>query len=72
MCEDIETPIAEYPIRIIEVRYGIDEDGGGLAIHVRLDGVEPEKVMEIALRILERVNGKEGGRVYESHAKGYC
>jgi len=35
------------PVRIIEIWNGISADGGGIEIHVRMDGVDPVKVLEI-------------------------
>jgi len=72
MAEPENADVVEYPVRIIEVRYGIDEDGGGLAIHVRMDGVDPEKLLDVVLTLFEKVNGKDGGKIHEPHGKGYC
>lgn len=47
-----------HPVREIEIEQGVNEDGGGFKITVRLDGVDVEKVFEITLKLLEKVNGK--------------
>ncbi len=41
--------VTHNPVRIIEIRNGISADGGGIEIHVRMDGVDPMKVLEITL-----------------------
>ena len=68
--EEVEVS-SRYPIRVIEVRYGINEDGGGFVVYVRLDDVEPEKVFDIAVKLLKRVNGKSEGEIYERDPKEY-
>lgn len=61
--------LTEYPVREIEVRYGVDEEGGGVVIHVRMDGETPERILDVVMKILEKINGKDKGG---SHGPGYC
>ena len=58
MSEAENVEVYDYPVRYIEIAQGIDEEGGGVRITVRLDDVDPEKVMEIALRVYHGINGK--------------
>lgn len=54
--ENVE--VCEVPVRYISIEFANHEDGGGISVMVRLDGVEPERILEITMRLLERVNGK--------------
>ena len=62
--------LLERPVREIEVRYGINEEGGGVVIHVRMDGEAPEKILDVVMKLLEKINGKDKGGSHEP--KGYC
>ena len=55
------------PVRIIEIRNGISADGGGIEIHVRMDGVDPVKVLEITLKLLNAVIKKDDGEFQKSY-----
>ena len=46
----------KHPVRFIEIRNGVSEDGGGIEITVRMDGVEPDKVLEVTLNLLNTIN----------------
>ena len=48
-----------YPVREIKIEQGINDEGGGVEIHVRMDGVSPEKIMEIVLTLMEKINGEK-------------
>ena len=53
--ENVE--VYEVPVRYISVEFANHEDGGGISVIVRLDGVEPDKVLKVALTLLEKING---------------
>jgi len=53
MGEEIEE--SGFPIREIIVRYGVNEDGGEVEIAVRLDGEDPENVLEIVEKLFTRL-----------------
>jgi len=58
----------KHPVRFIEVRNGVSEDGGGIEITVRMDGVEPDKVLEVTLNLLNTINGRTDDVEFQ---KGY-
>jgi len=43
------------PTRYVEIRYGVDEDGGGIVITVRDDMAPIEKLVELAERLYEKI-----------------
>ena len=64
--EQVETEEEEegypYPVRTIQVRAGIDEDGGGVEIFVRFDGESPEICLQAVREILKEINGRKEER----------
>jgi len=56
-------------VKYVEIRYGINEDGGGVQIIVRDDESDAKTLTNLALRILREINGK-GGKEWKDRAKG--
>ncbi len=44
--------------KFVEVKLGVNEDGGGIHVIVRDDESDAEKLTKLALRILREINGK--------------
>ena len=44
--------------KFVEVRLGVNEDGGRIHVIVRDDESDGEKLTKLALRILREINGK--------------
>ncbi len=59
MAEAEELESYGFPVRYISIGFSNHEDGGGLKVEVRLDGVEPEKVLEVSMKLIGMVRGKE-------------
>ncbi len=49
-------------VKFVEIRYGINEDGGGVQIIVRDDESDARTLTELILRILRELNGKLEGK----------
>ena len=47
-------------VKFVEIRYGINEDGGGIQIVVRDDEADTRTLVDLALMIFERINGRRG------------
>lgn len=67
MAEAEELENCGFPVRYISIEFSNHEDGGRLKVEVRLDGVEVDDILDVTLKVIERINrkGEERGEMKE-------
>ena len=67
MAEAEELDVYVHPVRYVSIELSNHEDGGGLKVEVRLDGVEVDDILDVTLKVIERINrkGEERGEMKE-------
>lgn len=62
ICGEENQEFSDYPVRYVSVNFGNSEDGGGVSVVIRADGVPVEELVKQAKDLLSWIFGKEKGR----------
>ncbi len=67
MAEAENFEVYQFPVRYISIEFSNHEDGGGLKVEVRLDGVDVDDVLDVTMKLIEKINrnGEDGGEMKE-------